>query len=63
MGALPRVDFLHESELPPRIPPEMSNFYCHSGKAGRSPNDSNDPPAKPGALERFRHFSNRKGFQ
>jgi len=37
MGALPRVGFLDESEQRARIPLEMSNFYCHPGKAGGSP--------------------------
>jgi hypothetical protein len=37
MGARPTVDFPYESEEQARIPPEMSNFYCHPGKAGRSP--------------------------
>jgi hypothetical protein len=37
MGALPMVDFFHDREPRARIPPEMSNFYCHPGKAGGSP--------------------------
>ena len=27
-----------------RIPPEMSNYYCHPGKAGGSPQDFSGPP-------------------
>ena len=37
MGARPTVDFPHASEERARIPQEMSNFYCHPGKAGGSP--------------------------
>ena len=34
MGALPRFGLLHESEPRGRVPREMSNIYCHPGKAG-----------------------------
>ena len=36
MGALPRFGLLHESEPRARVPREMSNIYCHPGKAGGS---------------------------
>ncbi len=37
MGALPSAALHPESGMRARIPPEMSNYYCHPGKAGGSP--------------------------
>ena len=37
MGALPSAALLLASDMRARIPPEMSNYYCHPGKAGGSP--------------------------
>jgi len=34
MGALPSAALRPESDMRARIPPEMSNYYCHPGKAG-----------------------------
>jgi hypothetical protein len=39
MGALQSAVLHPESEMRARIPPEMSNYYCHPGKAGGSPLD------------------------
>ena len=39
MGAPPSAALHPESDIRARIPPEMSNYYCHPGKAGGSPLD------------------------
>jgi len=39
MGALQSAALHPESDMRARIPPEMSNYYCHPGKAGGSPLD------------------------
>ncbi len=39
MGALPSAALHPESGMRARIPPEMSNYYCHPGKTGGCPLD------------------------
>ena len=34
MGALPSAALCPQSDMRARTPPEMSNYYCHPGKAG-----------------------------